>query len=359
MKKFVKNFIKTVIIAAGIATGPGLVALVFDLVYRFAAVDLYTKLSFWLKLGIFTVSGILAGSFFVIFSEGLTQRIVRFTQEVEKRISRASFKTILFGAAGLIFGLLVAFLLSALVKDVDVPLIAMPINIILYSICTYIGTVVGIKMSAKYSASFDEAVDRTEGARPKLLDTSVIIDGRIFDILKTGIIEGPIVIPEFILAELRHVADSEDPLRRGRGRRGLDILNRIQKELDIPVEISTQDPEDIAEVDAKLLRLAREMGGVVFTTDFNLNKVAAVQGVWVININELSNAVKSVLLPGEELHIQIVKKGREESQGLAYLEDGTMIVVENAADKIGEEMGVIVTSSLQTAAGRMIFAKPQ
>ena len=352
-----KNFIKTVIVAAGIAAGPGIVALVYKLVYNLASVDLYAEISLWLKLCMFVVSGIISGIIFFIFSESIAQQIVRFTHETERKISKASYKTVMFGAGGFIFGLVVAFLLSWLVKDIDTPIIAMPINIILYMVCIYTGTVVGIKLGAKYHASQDGDTAKSIGSCPKLLDTSVIIDGRIFDILKTGVIEGTIIIPEFVLAELRHIADSADALRRGRGRRGLDILNRIQKELNIRIEITSKDPEDLVEVDAKLLRLAREMGGKVVTNDFNLNKVASVQGVGVININELSNAVKSVLLPGEEIHIILIKKGRENNQGIAYLEDGTMIVVENAGGMIGEEADVTVTSSLQTAAGRMIFAK--
>ena len=169
--------------------------------------------------------------------------------------------------------------------------------------------------------------------------------------------EGTIVIPEFVLSELRHIADSADSLKRSKGRRGLDILNKIQKELDIPVEISSVDYDDVAEVDAKLLRMAKDMGGMVVTNDFNLNKVAAVQGVSVFNINDLSNAVKPVLLPGEELSVTILKEGKENGQGIAYLDDGTMIVVENASSRIGQTLEVAVTSVLQTSAGRMIFAK--
>jgi len=190
-----------------------------------------------------------------------------------------------------------------------------------------------------------------------VLDTSVIIDGRIFDICKTGIVEGTLVIPGFVLQELRHVADSADSLKRNRGRRGLDILNKIQKELDVPVKVDERDYEDMAEVDAKLLRLAAELNGVVVTNDYNLNKVAAVQGVLVLNINELANAVKPVVLPGEEMVVTILKDGKEAGQGVAYLDDGTMIVVDGGRRYMNETVEVTVTSVLQTAAGRMIFAK--
>ena len=191
------------------------------------------------------------------------------------------------------------------------------------------------------------------------MDTSVIIDGRIFDICQTGFVEGPLVIPGFVLNELRHISDSADGLKRNRGRRGLDILNKIQKELSIETQIYEEDFPKIAEVDAKLLKLAQVLNGKVVTNDFNLNKVAEFQGVPVLNINELANAIKPVLLPGEEMKVVVMKDGKEASQGIAYLDDGTMIVVEGGRKFISEEIMVVVTSVLQTAAGRMIFAKPK
>jgi uncharacterized protein YacL len=193
----------------------------------------------------------------------------------------------------------------------------------------------------------------------KILDTSVIIDGRIADICKTGFIEGTLVIPEFVLEELQHIADSSDLLKRNRGRRGLDILNKIQKELDVRVLIYEDAVEEAGEVDSKLVKLAKAMRGKVVTNDFNLNKVCELQGVSVLNINDLANAVKPVVLPGEEIVVQVIKDGKEHGQGVAYLDDGTMIVVEGGRDFIGNTMEVLVTSVLQTSAGRMIFAKPK
>ena len=201
-----------------------------------------------------------------------------------------------------------------------------------------------------------ETVQSTR-ATDKLLDTSAIIDGRIFDVCKAGFLEGTLVIPQFVLAELRHIADSSDPLRRNRGRRGLDVLARIQKELDMSVRIEETDFDDLEEADVKLLRRAKQSGGIVVTNDFNLNKVAGVTGVRVLNVNDLANAVKPVLLPGEEMRVQIVREGKEPGQGVGYLEDGTMIVVENARRLIGECVDVVVTTALQTSAGKMIFAK--
>ncbi len=193
----------------------------------------------------------------------------------------------------------------------------------------------------------------------KILDTSAIIDGRIVDICKTRFLEGVIIVAGFVLEELRHIADSPDLLKRNRGRRGLDILNKIQKEMDIPVQIYEGDFEDINEVDSKLVRLAKVINGKIITNDFNLNKVCELQGISVLNINELANAVKPVVLPGEEMTAQIIKDGKEPGQGVAYLDDGTMVVVEGGRRHIGETIEVLVTSVLQTAAGRMIFAKPK
>ena len=192
-----------------------------------------------------------------------------------------------------------------------------------------------------------------------MLDTSVIIDGRIADIYRTGFLEGDLVIPNFVLCELRHIADSSDSLKRNRGRSGLDTLNRMREQFNSQIVISEQDYPKIDEVDSKLLRLAQDLGGVIVTNDFNLNKVAKLQGVQVLNINELANAVKPIVLPGEEMVAQVIKEGKEASQGVAYLDDGTMIVVENGARYVGLTIFVIVTSILQTAAGRMVFARPK
>ena len=192
---------------------------------------------------------------------------------------------------------------------------------------------------------------------PKILDTSVIIDGRILDILKTGFVDGPIIIPTFVLEELQFIADSADSIKRNRGRRGLDILRQIQTELPIEVEVSQKDYDDLTEVDSKLLRMGSELKGKIITNDYNLNKVAEVQGVMVLNTNELTNAVKAVVLAGEKLTVTILKEGKEYNQGVSYLDDGTMIVIENGRKFIGKTMDVTVTSVLQTSAGRMIFAK--
>jgi uncharacterized protein YacL len=205
-----------------------------------------------------------------------------------------------------------------------------------------------------------ETAPKLEGnTQYKLQDTSVIIDGRIADICDTGFIEGTLLIPVFVLEELQHIADSSDVLKRTRGRRGLDILQRIRQETRVRVEVTNVDFEDVAEVDSKLVRLGQQVGGKIITNDFNLNKVAQLRGVEVLNINELSNAVKPVVIPGENMRVTVVKSGKEPGQGVAYLDDGTMIVIEGGHRFMNEMIDVEVTSALQTAAGRMIFAKPK
>ncbi len=189
-----------------------------------------------------------------------------------------------------------------------------------------------------------------------MLDTSVIIDGRIADVAQTGFIRAPLLVPNFVLAELQYIADSPDSLRRNRGRRGLEMLNRMQKDSSVPVRIVDLDVEGVRQVDAKLVQLARDLECPIVTNDYNLNRVAGLQGVQVLNINELSNAVKSVVLPGETMNVRVIQEGKEVGQGIGYLDDGTMVVIENGKRHMDSEVEVAVTKVLQTNAGRMIFA---
>ena len=223
----------------------------------------------------------------------------------------------------------------------------------------YLGLIVGLRLgeSSDWKIGTKEEQASNSAAVPKLLDTSVIIDGRIADICETGFIEGKFIIPQFILQELQHISDSSDGLKRARGRRGLDILNHIQKKIDIDVTIVEEDFPHIKEVDAKLVELGKKLGAKILTNDLNLNKVAELQGVRVLNINDLSNALKPVVLPGETIRVFVLKEGKETGQGVAYLDDGTMVVVDNAKRCIGKNVDVIVTSVLQTSAGRMIFTR--
>ncbi len=288
---------------------------------------------------------------------------------VDKEISKYPQTDILLGSIGLIGGFLIAYLLSSLLIG-SIPIFGGLLSLITYAFFGYLGIRVSLKSKddlsniakiGKLPSSNKEKIIKKEvkSIPPKILDTSVIIDGRIADICKTGFIEGKLVIPKFVLDELQHIADSSDDLKRVRGRRGLDILNIIQTELKIEVEINEMKFEDILEVDSKLLKLAQVINGKVVTNDYNLNKVAQVQKVEVLNINELANAIKPVAIPGEEMVVQVVKEGKENSQGVAYLDDGTMIVVDGGRRYIGETIRVLVTSVLQTPAGRMIFGKPK
>lgn len=315
---------------------------------------------------IYLCGGVGFAIFAYLLSNKIIDSMVNVTNSIEHRLQQVPIGDVIVGAFGLIIGLIIAYLITSPLSQVKLAWVSGVITAVIYLLFGYLGISIAIKrvdeinwiVNLKKTHKDIELEDKKESI-PKVLDTSVIIDGRIFDICKTGFIEGPLVIPNFVLEELRHIADSSDTLKRNRGRRGLDVLNRIQKELDIPVKIWEGDFEDIAEVDSKLLKLAQLIDGKVVTNDYNLNKVAEFQGVSVLNINELANAVKPVVLPGEEMSVQVIKDGKEMGQGVAYLDDGTMIVVDGGKKHVGETIGVMVTSVLQTAAGRMIFAKPK
>jgi len=320
----------------------------------------------WYSIGI-VISALIGGGIFFVIAPKLIGFGLNTANRIELELSKMPTAKLLSGSLGLVVGLFIAYMISGLFNNIPIPLVGVILSTAVYIFMAYLSVTIATRKIADFAdiqSMFKKNNEASTRANenvvfPKILDTSVIIDGRIADICKTGFVEGPLVIPEFVLEELRHIADSSDTLKRNRGRRGLDILNRIQKELDIKVEISEKDFPDVAEVDTKLLKLAQFISGNVLTNDYNLNKVAEFQGVPVLNINELANAVKPVVLPGEEMIVLVVKDGKESGQGLAYLDDGTMIVVENGRKYIGKDIDVIVTSILQTAAGRMIFAKPK
>lgn len=306
------------------------------------------------------------GLIFYFVSPVINSMIIKSMDYLEKSIQKVPITDIIFAGIGVLIGLIISVLISSLFKwdSVIFTIISFIITVIITVLCADICVRKKDEIIHSFSnfkkSSIKEGKSKQNSSllSPKVLDTSVIIDGRIFDICESGFIESTIVIPTFVLDELRHIADSSDSLKRAKGRRGLDILNKIQKELSIKVDIWEGDFKDIKEVDIKLLKLAQILNGKVITNDYNLNKVAELQGVPVLNINELANAVKPVLLPGEVMKTQVIKDGKESGQGVAYLEDGTMIVIEEGRKFIGENITVVVTSVLQTAAGRMIFAKP-
>jgi uncharacterized protein YacL len=274
------------------------------------------------------------------------------------QLKKIELGTIIGGLLGISCGLLFAYLLMLPLKlflgeDVDV------ISFGFMAVFGYGGLLLGLSRGKAISVAAIFRLFRGQGMEEnlKILDTSVIIDGRIADVCETGFLEGVFILPQFILQELQHIADASDTMKRARGRRGLDILHKIQKMSRITVRIVDEDFPKIREVDAKLVALAKLLNAKVITNDFNLNKVAELQGVSVLNINELANSLKPVVLPGEAMRVFVLKEGKEYNQGVAYLDDGTMVVVENARKFIGKNSDVTVTSVLQTTAGRMIFSK--
>lgn len=305
------------------------------------------------------IFGAIIGSF---ISPYLIKSLFMFTSTVEKSLSAMSTQDLIAGTLGLFLGLIIANLVGLAFGSV--PYIGPYVSVALSIILGYLGMHLVVSKKSELAGwlhlhaegSFDKKKNKDHHTG-KLLDTNVIIDGRVADIYRSGFLEGPIIVPVFVLEELQKIADSSDILKRNRGRRGLDILNHMRKNSKDNVIIVTNDFEDISEVDSKLVKLAREKNYKIVTNDYNLNKVAELQGVAVLNINDLAIAVKPAVIPGEQIFVQLVKSGKEEGQGVAYLEDGTMIVVENGSQCIGKEVPVIITSVLQTSAGKMIFAK--
>jgi len=278
---------------------------------------------------------------------------------LEIRLRRFSVRNLSAAVFGLIFGFFMAWLLTLVIKLIPMDdRLFSSLQIIFIIVFCYLGMVIAMRGKDEFNLIIPYLKFQRQDQREDLiiLDTSVIIDGRIADLCQTNFIEGRLIVPRFVLKELQQVADSEDALKRNRGRRGLDILNKIQKSKKLDVRINEEDFPDIHEVDAKIVKLAQLLSAKVLTNDFNLNKIAELQGVKILNINELSNALKPVVLPGERMEARITKEGKEYNQGVAYLDDGTMIVVDNAKHLIGKNLTVVVTSVLQTSAGRMIFA---
>jgi len=281
---------------------------------------------------------------------------------VRGKIRQVPLQTLVAALIGLIIALIISALLALPLSVLPTPMGEL-LPFVAALIFSYLGVMVMVTREKEIFGMFGVRLAREKGGRKEedkevvLLDTSVIIDGRIADISQTGFIHGNIVIPRFVLNELQHIADSPDTLRRNRGRRGLDMLNKLQKESRAPIRISDMDGGDAREVDDKLVRLARELNCPIITNDYNLNRVAELQGVKVLNINELANAVKAVVLPGESISVHIIQEGKELGQGVGYLDDGTMVVVEDGRRHIDQAVEVNVTRVLQTVAGRMIFAQ--
>jgi len=308
----------------------------------------------------FGMVGMIAG---LVLTPYFTTRPVR---AVRKALSQVSARSLFAGLAGLVISLIVAALLAFPLSLLPEPF-GQVLPIVLAVVMCYLGVAIFssrqndiFQVWSSLSNRGGDGIDPDgKSSRVILMDTSVIIDGRVTDIARTGFLSGELLIPRFVLNELQYIADSGDNLRRQRGRRGLEVLSQLQKDPAISVRISDIDVEGTNAVDDKLIILARQMRSPVLTNDYNLNRVAEIQGVTILNINELANAVKAVYLPGETLNVRVIQEGREHGQGIGYLDDGTMVVVQDGNEYIGEEIETVVTKVLQTAAGRMIFSKPE
>lgn len=281
----------------------------------------------------------------------------------EMRIRRSSLKTLIGAAVGSILGIVGAYLIGSLIINQEATAVSAETKTFLTLALTFFMAYVGLMVGAakgdyiELSALGGIFSDKTARRDVKVLDTSVIIDGRIADVAETGFLTGTLIVPQFILRELQQVADSPDSSKRQRGRRGLDMLNRLQNNNSLDIQIVETDFPAVREVDLKLIELGKQLDAVIVTNDFNLNKVSQLRGVTVLNINELANALKPVVLPGESMRVFILKEGKEYNQGVAYLDDGTMVVVDNARRLIGKNADIAVTSVLQTTAGKMIFGR--
>ncbi|HHU90265.1 MAG TPA: PIN/TRAM domain-containing protein [Clostridiaceae bacterium] len=307
-------------------------------------------------IGLITVVAVILGVGMFFLGDKVIALSVGFVDKIEDSIQKTTLYELMMGAVGLIAGLIIANLIS--IPIVKIELIGVPLSIIinvLFGICGIYFTVI-----KRNENIFDGALSRKKTAKSngiKLLDTSVIIDGRILDLSRTGFLEGELVIPGFVLEELRHLADSSDDVTRAKGRRGLDVLNMLKSDAKFPITIDNTEGDSQVEVDEQLLSRAKEIGAKIITNDYNLGKVAKIRGIDVLNINDLANSMKPIAVSGEEMTIRIVKEGKESGQGIGYLDDGTMVVVEQAYKYKGQLVDLVVVSVLQTSAGRMIFGK--
>jgi uncharacterized protein YacL len=302
-----------------------------------------------------------AGLLFYICSRYLWRVVLKGSQGFNIWLDKLDIETLLGGTAGLVLGVIVGYLSSyplSMIRGLGVYL-----TILSFILCGSLGLIIGSRRALdvwKLFPSIQPEIgvgERDLMRDNKVLDTSAIIDGRIYDVCQSKFLEGRLIVPVFVIEELQHIADSSDNLRRNKGRRGLELLSKMQKNPDIKIDIYEESIPEEKEVDLKLIRLCKQIKASIITNDYNLNKVAELQGIKVLNINELTNAVKVVVYPGETMYINILKEGKELGQGVGYLEDGTMVVVEDAQDELGNNLEVLVTSVFQTAAGRMIFSR--
>lgn len=306
---------------------------------------------------------------FWLISLLLTDWTIKMLKQAENTLTKKSLTYLLFGAISTIFGLILTILISIPLWRLSIPVVNNVLPVLLMILFSYLGFHLGTTRQDEWRRLLTRRGRDDQEAQVikrqdenyhhyKILDTNILIDGRIYDLVKTGFLEGTLLVPNFVLYELQYIADAGESIKRVRGRRGLDILNKLRSEKIVPVEMYKGDFEDIKEVDEKLIALAKKVDGVIVTNDYNLNKVIQFQNVQVLNINNLAKSLRPRVIPGEQLTVVVVKKGTERQQGVAYLDDGTMVVVEDGRYYMNEQLDVEVTSALQTDAGRMIFARP-
>ena len=359
--KGTEKLLRFLLVLLGIGVGLAAAQLGLEL-YRLSNPDAVVPA--WVHMAAFAGMAAVGGFILLLLSKRLVRRMGNLSQEMQKEFDRMPVNQLLSAVIGLILGLIVAALLRQMLTFFGNGIAGAAMTAILY---LTLGTL-GYNIGKRRSREFITMVTRLSGAREKnkirkhgyasrkYVDTSAVIDGRILEVAKTGFLEGEFVIPQYVVDELQHVADSADDSRRERGRRGLEILSRMREELKQLV-IDPADIESLNDVDVKLLRQARDCGGTVITVDYNLQKAAAVSGVKSLNVNQLAEALRPAVVQGMEMRVRVQKEGREAGQGVAYMDDGTMIVIEGGKDRIGEETDVTVASVLQTSAGRMVFAK--
>ena len=359
--KAMEKLLKLLLVLLGV--GIGLAAAQLGLaLYRLSPQS--ADIPAWVPVTAYTAMGVLGGLILLLMSRRIIRRVSNLSQEMQREFDKMPVNQLLTAVIGLILGLIVAALLRHMVSFLGDGVAGAALTAILYLTLGALGYNIGKRRSREFMAM----ITRLSGAREKsrtrkhgyasrkYVDTSAIIDGRILEVAKTGFIEGEFVVPQYVVDELQHVADSSDDSRRERGRRGLEMLREMQGSLKQLV-IDPADIEELQDVDVKLLRQARDCGGTVITVDYNLQKAAAVSSVRSLNVNELAEALRPAVVQGMEMRVRVEKEGREPGQGVAHLDDGTMIVIENGKDAIGKELDVTVTSVLQTSAGRMVFAR--
>ena len=358
--KGLERLLRILLVLMGIGIGLAVFQLVFQL---FQLANPNTSIQAWIPVAGYTGMGLIGGLVMLVFSTRILMRFTRLSSQMQRQIDKMPLNQLISAVTGLILGLIIAALLRQVIPNAGTGVAGTALSAILYVVLGWLGYSIGKRRSREFGMMITRLsgvrekrkITRHGYAARKFIDTSAVIDGRILPVLKTGFIEGEIVLPQYVIDEVRKLADSSDESTRERGRRGLDMLASLQEENLL--NISDSDDDTTTDVDVKLLRAARDCGGTVITTDYNLQKAAAVSGIRTLNVNALTEALRPAVAAGMELTVRITKEGREAGQGVAYMNDGTMIVIEDGKAHIGEEADITVTAVRQTSAGRMVFAK--